>query len=412
MKLRLMASLLLVALMFTLPSNAQAQTYFFSLDEEIVNVYWNSDGTISADYVFVFTNSTSADPIAFVDVGMPNGSYDWNSISADVNGAPVGLSTDFQGEGGYGFSVDMGAYAIQPGQTGRVHVYVGNITDMVYPDDNEPDTYASGEYSPTWFGSQYVTGSTSITMIFHLPPGVLPEESRYHPARGGWPCASEPEASHDDQGRITYTWACPSANGYSQYTFGLSFPKQYVPAESIVTSPPAPSFDLGGIIAGIFSSFSSFGFCACFGLFFIGAPLLGMINERKRKLQYMSPKISIEGHGIKRGLTAVESAILMEQPLDKIMTMILFSVVKKNAAEVTKREPLELRLISPQPEDLHEYEKDFLTAFSKPTLADRRKDLQEMTVKLVKAVGDKMKGFSRRETVDFYKAIIDRKSVV
>jgi len=29
------------------------------------------------------------------------------------------------------------------------------------------------------------------------------------------------------------------------------------------------------------------------------------------------PKISIEGHGIKRGLTAVEAAILMEEPLDR-----------------------------------------------------------------------------------------------
>ena len=44
--------------------------------------------------------------------------------------------------------------------------------------------------------------------------------------------------------------------------------------------------------------------------------------------------------GIKRGLTAVESAILLEQPMDKILTMILFAVIKKGAATVTKRDPL------------------------------------------------------------------------
>ncbi|MEW6094785.1 MAG: hypothetical protein AB1531_12560 [Chloroflexota bacterium] len=405
MKLRLYASLLLVALMFTITSSAQAQTYLFSLDEEVVNVYWNSDGSVSVDYVFVFTNSPSADPIDFVDVGMPNGSFDWNSISADVNGTPVGISSDFYGEGSYGFAVDMGAYAIRPGQTGRVHVYVGRITDMLYPDDDEPDTYASGEFSPTWFGSQYVTGSTHMTMVFHLPPGVQPEEPRYHPARGGWPCAAEPQASHDQQERITYTWDCANANGYSQYTFGLSFPQQYVPAEAIVTAPP---FDISGAISSFFSGLSTWGFICCFGLIFVGAPILGAVNERKRKLQYMPPKISIEGHGIKRGLTAVEAAILMEQPLDKVMTMILFGVVKKDAATVLTRDPLKLELNPKVTVGLHGYETEFLAAFSKDNLAERRKALQEMTVQLVKSVGDKMKGFSRRETTDYYKAIMER----
>jgi hypothetical protein len=122
----------------------------------------------------------------------------------------------------------------------------------------------------------------------------------------------------------------------------------------------------------------------------------------------MPPKISLEGHGIKRGLTAVEAAVLMQEPLDKVMTMILFGVVKKGAATVVTREPLKLEIASPLPENLHEYEKNFLAAFSEPTLAAQRKALQEMVVKLVKAVEEKMKGFSRRETIDYYKAIMQR----
>ncbi len=415
MKLRLAASILLVLMMFTFASSVHAQTYLFSLDEQLVNVYWNSDGSISVDYLFTFTNDPSADPIDFVDVGMPNAWYEWSSITADVGGNPVGLSSDFYGEGGYGFSVDMGAYAIQPGQTGQVHVYVGRITNMVYPDDDQPDTHVSGEFSPTWFGRQYVTGSTNLTMVFHLPPGVTPEESIYHPVRGGsWPCATEPMADLDGENQVMYTWSCPEATGYQQYTFGLSFPGQYVPAEVIVTPSPGSDTNLGfwavivGIFSWIFSNLGIFFFFCCFGLIFIGGPVLGVINERKRKLKYLPPKISIEGHGIKRGLTAVESAILMEQPLDKIMTMILFGVVKKNAAEVLTRDPLALKIASPLPEGLHEYEKNFLDAFSKPALADRRKGLSEMTVTLVKAVGDKMKGFSRKETQDFYKGIMER----
>jgi len=39
----------------------------------------------------------------------------------------------------------------------------------------------------------------------------------------------------------------------------------------------------------------------------------------KTQLQYLPPKIKIEGNGIKRGLTAVEAAVLMEQPMDKVL---------------------------------------------------------------------------------------------
>ncbi len=145
-----------------------------------------------------------------------------------------------------------------------------------------------------------------------------------------------------------------------------------------------------------------------FILLFVGFPILGAVNQKKRKLAYLPPKIQIEGHGIKRGLTAVEAGILMEQPLDKVMTMILFGVVKKNAATVISKDPLKLNMVNPQPADLHDYEKDFLAAFAMDNLADRRKALQEMTVKLVNTVSDKMKGFSRKETVAFYQDIMER----
>ena len=402
---RTLLTLMLAAFMaLALTGSASVQaSYSFSLDEETVNVYWNSDGTIALDYVFAFTNDSGGHVIDFVDVGMPNSNFDMGSITADSNGSSLNISSDFQGEGGSGFAVDMGSQAIQPGNSGKMHVYVGRITGMVYPDSNEPDTYASGEFSPTWFGSAFVHGDTAVTVYFHFPPGVLENESRYHTPKGGWPCGEQPAASYDDQGRIMYTWQCV-ANGYTQYTFGLSFPKQYVPAEAIVT---APAFDIFGFLAGLAGGAQNF---CCFGLFilmFIGSPILSAVNQRKRKLQYLPPKISIEGHGIKRGLTAVEAAILMEQPLDKVMTMILFSVVKKDAAVVLTREPLKLQVAETLPEDLHEYEKDFLAAFKDQNKIPKA-GLQEMMVNLVKAVSEKMKGFSRKETADYYKSIMER----
>lgn len=402
-KLRLLATLALIPLLFSMVTGAAAQAYTFNLAREVVNVYWNSDGSQSLDYVFTFVNDPGGHVIDFTDVGMPNAKFDMGSISADVNGNPVNISSDFQGEGQYGFAVDMGAHAIQPGQTGSVHVYVGSIRDVVYKDTETPDTYVSGVLSPAYFTTAY--GDTDMTVIFHFPADMQGGEPRYHAVEGGWPCDQVPVQGNDDQNRVTYTWQCSNASGNTQYTFGASFPSQYIPPEAVYT-PPA--FDLSGLISGILSNLS--GVC-CFGFFiflFVGAPILSSINNKNRKLKYLPPKIQIEGHGIKRGLTAVEAGLLMEQPLDKVMTMILFGVVKKNAATVVTRDPLQLQLSDPQPTGLHEYEKDFLAAFATSDQAARRKALSELTIKMVNSLSDKMKGFSRKETIAYYQSIMER----
>ena len=101
----------------------------------------------------------------------------------------------------------------------------------------------------------------------------------------------------------------------------------------------------------------------------------------------------MEGHGVKRGLTSVEAAVLMEQPMDKIFTMVLFGLLKKNAAEVVTKDPLDLKAAVPPPAELYGYESDFLAAFAEKASAPRRKLLQTMMVNLIKSVGEKMKGF-------------------
>ncbi len=397
---KLLKTLLILLLALSFAQQAQAQEYSFSLDKEIVNVYWNSDGSASLDYLFTFTNQPGAHAIDFVDVGLPNQNYSYNSISADVSGVPVSISSDYQGSGS-GVAVDLGAQAIQAGNTGFVHVQVGYIDHVLHPDDND-DAYASAVFAPTWFGSQYVIGSTDLKVIFHFPPGVQPDEPRWHSAPSGFP--SEPQTGIDEEGRITYTWAASSASGSREYDFGASFPRSYVPAEAIVT---APAFDLTGVIKFIFNNIVTFACLAFFGFFFLVVPALSAIANQRRKLQYMAPKISIEGHGIKRGLTAVESAILMEQPLDKALTMILFGVIKKGAAKVIDRDPLKLEVTKPAPEGLYDYESKFLDAFAEVESKTRRKNLQDVVIALIKSVSEKMKGFSRNETIEYYKRIME-----
>ncbi len=401
MKRRLLTIALLLLLTFSTTTSVLAQDYFFQLEREVVNVYWNADGTMSLDYQFTFNNQPGGHAIEFVDVSSPKGDLDMSSVTADVDGNPVRVSaSEYQGTG-TGFAVIMGPYAIPPGQRGDVHVSIGRITDVVYPDDND-ENYASAVFAPAYFVPDVVTGATDLTVIFHLPPGVQPDEPRWHSAPAGFP--SEPETGIDAEGRVTYTWTNPNASASRQYNFGASFPKTYVPEGTIVT---APAFDFGELIGSLLSNLVPLLFCGFVVFMFLGVPILSYFGNQRRKLQYMSPKIAIEGHGIKRGLTAVEAAVLMEQPLDKVMTMILFGVVKKNAATVIRRDPLEVEVASPLPEGLHEYEQNFVKALREEDIRARRSTLQDMTIKLIRSVSEKMKGFSRRETIEYYRRITE-----
>jgi hypothetical protein len=387
-----------------LPLTALAQTYTYSLPQQFIDLYINEDGTYSIDYLFIFVNDPSGPTIEFVDVGVPNDKYDLNSVVAFANGVEL---TDIE-ESPYvkpGVAVALGSQSIPAGQTGEVRVFIARVEDVLFPDDND-ENYASARFSPNFFEGGSISGGTETILSYHFPPGVQPDEPRWHSAPSGF--SSEPVGGVDDEGRMTYTWRNPSADATKQYHFGASFPRQYVPEGSIVTeSSSAGTVSGGGFLTELVACASPFIVpLICFGGI-AGLIIWGVTSNRRRKLKYLPPKISIEGHGIKRGLTAVEAGILMEEPMDKIMTMILFGTLKKNAATVISRDPLELELEDPLP-DLRFYEKDFLLAFRKTKKRERRKALQKMMVELVKSMGKKMKGFSRKETVAYYKDITKR----
>lgn len=407
MKKRLVSIIFLLLMLGGSFSAAYAQDYRFEVQSTQVNFFISSDGLAYIEYFFNFNNDPSGHPIDFVDVGMPNTNYSLSDIQADVNGTPIDdiESSPYVTNG---FALGLGANAIQPGQSGTVHVVAGPVSGMLYfGSQEEAEEYASFQFSPSYYDSQYVTGSTDMTVTLILPPGIAAEEPRYFtPNR--WPGADEPESGYTAEGNVYYRWQSADANSYTQYEFGAAFPARLVP-ENTITRPPSA---LEGFIAAVGDFFTDGGGCICgfISLFFLltGFSIYrGVVGAKKRKLKYLPPKISIEGHGIKRGLTAVEAAILMENPMDKILTMILFATVKKGAATVLDRDPLKLQIADPLPEGLRSYELDFLEAFKENNAKTRRKMLQDLMIKLVREVSQKMKGFSRKETLAYYKTIME-----
>lgn len=397
MRKRFFLTITIVVILVTLSGSALAQGYYFQVPELNINVYWNDDGSSAIDYTFVFIND-STDPIEYVDLGLPNGSFDESNISAAIDGKPLYYisRSEFQGIGSDGVAIGLESDSIPSGQTGTVQIFVSRIENVIYFDSDD-DNYASAVFKNPYFDSEVIHGTTDLQVTYHFPAVVQPEEPRWHASSDGIP--ADPVTGFDKQGRIVYTWCIPDANLSIQYEFGASFPKQYIPESTIVRLNPFAwvndiPFD------------ALFPFC-CFGLIVL-IIFASALSQSKRKMKYLSPKISIEGHGIKRGLTAVEAAILLEQPLDKVLTMILFGVIKKEAAEVVNRDPLELKVLSPQPVDLYDYEKDFLVAFNDTAAKARQTKLEAAIVALVKSIAEKMKGFSRAETIEYYKSITQR----
>ncbi len=127
-------------------------------------------------------------------------------------------------------------------------------------------------------------------------------------------------------------------------------------------------------------------------------------------MEYLPPALAVEGTGVKRGLTAVEAAILLEAPLNKVMTMILFGLVKKGIVTVESEKPLKVSAADPAAREdakLWYYERRFLQAVQPDGTLDE-KELREMIIDLIGDVNKKLTGFSRKETKAYYQDIAAR----
>ncbi len=391
--------LALAALLASIIQPVLGQTYRFEVPRSTADIYINADGTATVEYTYVFANDSGADPIDAVDIGVPTSSYDLNSVSGTIDGQSIS-NIERSPYVSPGIALNLESNSIPPGSTGEVYARIGTVERILFKASaEEAEAYGSFQFQPNYFGSEFVRGKTDMTVTLHLPPGLQPEEPRYFPPKS-WPGESEPESGYDDQDRVYYRWHAENASSSAMYTFGAAFPARMVPAGVLLTETPAFKLDLDNLCPVIF--------CLGFAGFTAFSIYTGIVGDRKRKLKYLPPKVSVEGNGIKRGLTAVEAALLMEQPMDKILTMILFAVVKKGAARVVTRDPMKLEIITPAPEDMRTYESDFLQAMALEKPLQQRRALQDMMTNLVKGVSEKMRGFSRKETMTYYQDIMTK----
>lgn len=401
--------------MLALVQPVYAQDYRFTLPQYEVEAYIEADGTVTLYYYMVFDNAPGAHIIDFIDLGLPNRQVNLNRIEADINDKPISGVKSSQYVSGAA-ELALGSNAIPAGQSGTVRVYIRQIGGMLFDYDNpDREGYVNFQFTPNYFSSQFERSrNTKYRMTIILPPGVGSQDGVYYEP-SGWPGSDTPEASLTTDNRVFYSWYTEDANVHTNYLFGAAFPASAVPATAI-SSGTAGSGSTGGSgggsFAGLLNSLRSFLPC----LIFAGISVIAVIrsalkrnqNTVARRMQYMPPKISIEGQGIKRGLTAVEAGLLLELPIDRVLTMILFGLLKKEAVTISSQDPLEFNASNPLPAGLYDYETAFIDAYKAKETGERRRLLKSLMIDLVKSVSDKMKGFSKAETVAYYKDIVNR----
>lgn len=391
-------SLLAAALLCCLAAVAAGQDYKFEVNRNVSWLVIDSAGQADLHYRLTFTCAPGAHDIDIVDIGMPNGSYDLGSAQAAVDGRQLSDIRVSEYVKPFGVEVHLDDKAIRPGDSATLAFSI-HLTEMLNEDDKDR-TYASFEFSPTWYGSQYVTGITYLECNFVFPPGTAQDEPRYHQREFT-------ESWYDSSSRApVYRWAMEDAAPDGQYTFGASFPARHVAAGAIARPPRGLKLVLifiGKVIAGIFGFILSTSVFWIFGLIFFFA----WRQNKVRRMKYLPPQLSVEGVGIKRGLTAPEAALLLELPLDKVLAMVLFGLVKKGAVEVAEREPhVRLKTLDAARAD-QPYEKEFLGCVDTTGVPDPVK-LRPMMVTFIKDVNTKLKGFSRKETVAYYRQIVSQ----
>ena len=451
---RLVRTVILASILFLLflASSAQA-AYLFQVPEMKMQAFIQPDA--SAKIVYDITFKNLGQPIDIVDIGMPHSNYKISNMSASINGRKL---TDIRKSEFVtpGVEVHLSSETIPNGQTGTLH-FEFTMPDMVYQDTTRKD-YASFRITPTWFGQQYVSGSGKNQLAVHMLEGVKPEEVLYQNA------AFTDKVIY--QGRVVavWTWEAPLTG---PHLVGVSFSKQGM--TRVVTMTKWKLFVMwfesstkvralwgiiylvalgwlffrfsGGtgyvvyfVLAGI--SLMLFSGSATIQIFSVPAiiPII-FLNERylrgrRSRHKYLPPIAESGGQGIKRGLTAPEAAILLEQPLGKVLSLVVFGLLKKGVVTTLADNPLTVRVendFNPDTDDpdqltavrrkaarkrgiiLHAYEGPFIDAliFLKQEPVAKG-DFALPMEELISQTAGKLKGFDFEQTKEYYQSIVQK----
>ena len=373
----ILASIIILSVVALSVANAQTRVYRFT--QEYAKLWINQDGTVDLFYNVSLTLD-SGSGINFVRLGQPNSAFSVGE-AFDQYGHQLQASND-------GTTVKVNLY--QPLTAGNTIWFsvTTNVAGLISPDSMNEGNLGM-QFAPQW--QEVPISNVRIQIV--LPPNVT--QSEVKTTERFWNSTStEPD------GRLAVYWETPVLQPNEQYIVGVSFPAQYL-------------VDYGNQPVGEDVFFQNFGLAL--GIIGIVAAVICVAVVATRKRPYQTPKVSMETLGIRRGLTAVEASYLLDFKPTQIVTEILYSLLQKRAVWVESANPaLKLRIMpefkdkkGPDENPLRYYEIDFLEAIKPDGALDEDK-LAKAVMFLRDTLEQKLRGYSRKDTVDYYRKIVDK----
>jgi hypothetical protein len=360
---------------------AQRQYHF---GQEWAEVWIRQDGSIDLFYNISITLD-SGDPINWISVGQPRGDFFIDS-AMDQYGNTLDTQ-DISSRSNYQVKVNLDS-PLEAGET-LWFTLLTNVARMIYEDETNPGNDGI-QFTMSWFSEAIIE---DLRVLVVLPPDV--SESEVKTGDVFW---SNIQFEGD---RLAVYWEEQNIQPDERFAVGVSYPKQ----------EGWTSF--GAETDGFGAFFEDYGtWILIFGV--IGVVLV-LVVFASRKQRYKKPTVGIECLGIVRGLTAVEASYLLDLKPPQIVTEMLYSLLKKRAVWVENTSPsLKFRILEPFKEKtgtaekpLRYYEIDFLNAIKEDGTLDEKK-LASTIMFLRSTVEEKLKGYCRRDTVDYYRKIVDK----
>ena len=379
------AALLALTIAASVASSVNAADIVYSISHEWAQIFINQDGTI--DLTYNITLAVTSGTIHGFYVGQPKGDFSFSSSQAAVDQYGNSLQvTDASSGSDYRVDVTLNQ-PLTAGQSVWFEVTT-NVAGMINNDTENPGNFGM-QFIPQW--TNIPINDVRVQIV--LPPDVTVSDVKTLPDKF-WNNTSTVE------GNLAVFWQTTILQENQQYTIGVSFPARYMPNYN----PSAGGGNLGSL--GPYLPLLIF-------LFIFAIFIIGIIILKARKSGYASPKLSMESLGIRRGFTAVEASYLLDMKPTQIVTEILYSLLQKRAvwAEATKPS-LKLRVLPPYENKtgstenpLRHYEIDFLAALKAGGTLDEVK-LAQTVMSLRDTVEEKLRGYTRKDTIDYYRKIV------
>jgi len=350
----------------------------YRVDKEWVQIWVNEDGSIDILYNVTITY-TSGFPEGIVTIGMPKRDFQIQYIQ-DIDGRNLGYQSFSENEF-YGVDIQL-SKPIELNKRYTVIVYA-TVPEMLYKDEANPGNVGLKFYPSTFDTAE--TPISNIRVAIALPKEVKENEVKYLEGR-------EFNGVYRGEENLLVYWEVNSWPAYEEFWVGVSFPEKYVNL-----GPDIWDYILiGGSVAAFFIAM---------------VIVVALTYKRLRKAEYEKPRIAIEALGSARGLTAVEAAVVLDLKPVKVLTMILFGLLLKRAVMILSTDPIirlkKLIRSENEPVNLRYYEIDFLQAIGLDGSLDDEL-LAKTYLNLRDTVNLKIRGFSRIDTIDYYKAIVSR----